>query len=230
MNDKAVIFDLDGVLIDSMPFHYQAWKDAFAEFDIDITREDIYEREGEKREKTVSDLYSKYSRKELNPDLIKSIIQTKDAIYKRIFKVQFIPGALELLASLKRNNVKLALVTGATSLEDLFRQHTGFLDNFDAIVDGDSSQRGKPAPDPYLIAVQRLQLSAENCCVIENAPLGIMSAVAANLICFAIKGPSSLSEATLKAAGAHRVYEDIEGLKEDIFRYLFEGDQALIPG
>lgn len=216
MSIEGVIFDLDGVLIDSMPFHYQAWREAFKSFGIDITRNEIYEREGEKREITAKELYAKHALREANAELVKSIIQVKDAIYHRIFRVVFIPDALDLLSLLKSKSVKVGLVTGATSLDTLFRQHTGFLGVFDAIVDGDEPEKGKPAPDPYLIAVRKLGLLTQNCCAVENAPLGIRSAVAANLTCFAVKGPSPLSEETLKAAGAHSVYEDIEQLEDHI--------------
>lgn len=224
MNNKAVIFDLDGVLIDSMPFHYQAWREAFKRFGIAIAREEIYEREGEKREITAKELYAEHVAQEANADLIKSIIQAKDSIYHRLFRVIFIPGAMNLLSLLKSKNVRIGLVTGATSLDILFRPHIGFLAVFDAIVDGDEPEKGKPAPDPYLIAVRKLGLSTQNCCAVENAPLGIRSAVAANLTCFAVKGPSPLSEETLKGAGAHSVYKDIGQLADHLVNYLLSGN------
>ncbi|MEK6301969.1 MAG: HAD family phosphatase [Acidobacteriota bacterium] len=220
MNRRAVIFDLDGVLIDSMPFHYQAWRQAFREFDITITREEIYEREGEKRETTAKELYTKHAGKEPAPNLIESIIHSKDKVYSSIFRVQFMHGALELLSLVESNKGKLGLVTGATSLDDLFREHKGFLAMFDAIVDGDEPEKGKPAPDPYLLALRKLGLLPQNCYVVENAPLGIRSAVAAHLTCLAVKGTSPLSHKILKEAGARSVYENIEQLRDDLFSFL----------
>lgn len=220
MNRTAVIFDLDGVLIDSMPFHFQAWRQAFGEFDITVTQGEIYEREGEKRETTARELYTKHAGKEPTANLIKSIIHSKDKVYSSIFRVQFIHGALELLGLLNSNKVKLGLVTGTTSLDDLFLQHKSFLRIFDAIVDGDEPERGKPAPHPYLLAVRKLGLLPQNCYVVENAPLGIRAAAAAHLTCLVVRGPSPLSDEILKDAGARSVYENIEQLGDDLFRYL----------
>ena len=177
MNRKAVFFDLDGVLIDSMPFHYQAWREAFREFDITVTQEEIYEREGEKRETTARELYTKHKGKKPTADLVKSIIQSKDKIYSCVFRVQFSDGALGLLELLKSNHVKVGLVTGATSLNDLFRQHTGFLSIFDAIVDGDEPERGKP--DPIQLVASKSWVLCGGCMWRKSA-FGDRSAVAAN--------------------------------------------------
>ena len=213
-NSKAVIFDLDGVLIDGMPFHWQAWARAFDSFGIQIKKEEIYLREGEKRQVTVNELYKKYTGREPEPALAEAIIKEKDSVYKTIFTVQFIPGALELLSSLEQRGVKAGLVTGSTSLAEMFRHHPKFLAFFDTVIDGDATPRGKPSPDPYLAAVEGLNLPADECCVIENAPLGIRSAVAAKLTCYGVRGPSPLSPETLKAAGAHFTFESLTKLMD----------------
>jgi beta-phosphoglucomutase len=217
-NSKAVICDLDGVLIDGMPFHCRAWAGAFKSFGILIEDEDIYLREGEKRQVTATELYEKYTGRAPEPALVEVIIKEKDRIYKTIFTVQFIPGALEMLAVLKQSGVKTGLVTGSTSLHEMFSHHVYFLTLFDAIVDGDATPRGKPAPDPYLAAVERLKLPADQCCVIENAPLGIRSAIAAKLTCYGVKGPSPLSLETLKSAGAHFTFDSLNDLLDRLPR------------
>jgi HAD superfamily hydrolase (TIGR01509 family) len=217
-NSKAVICDLDGVLIDGMPFHCRAWAGAFESFGIRIEEEDIYLREGEKRQVTANELYEKYTGRAADPTLAEVIIEEKDRIYRTIFRVRFIPGALEMLAVLKQKGVKAGLVTGSTSLHEMFSRHGDFLTLFDAIVDGEATPKGKPWPDPYLAAVERLRLPADQCCVIENAPLGIRSAIAAKLTCYAVKGPSPLSLEILKAAGAHFTFDDLTELLDSLRR------------
>jgi beta-phosphoglucomutase len=213
---KAVIFDLDGVLVDSMHFHYQAWSETFDKVGIDISEEEVYEREGEPNKVIAMEVYKKYKGQEPNLDILNSIIETKKEVYKRISKVQIIPGILELLTSLKDKNVKLGIVTGSTSIADTFQQHKEFLALFDVIITGEDAKKSKPAPDPYNMAVEELGISKKNSYVVENAPLGIKSAVAAGLTCFAVRGPSPLTEKTLKDAGAHFVYRDIAELKKHL--------------
>lgn len=214
---RAVIFDLDGVIIDSMPFYYLAWKGAFKEFDIDISEEEVYQREGEKREITAREVYIKFKHKEPSPDIIKLIIKTKEEIYKEKFKLQVFPGIQELLTTLKGKNVKLALVTGSVRQTiQQFQKDCPLFDLFDVVITGEDTKNGKPAPDPYNLAIKKLGISLINCYAVENGPLGIRSAVNAGLICFAVKGPSPLSAEVLKNAGAFSVYENIEGLKKHL--------------
>ena len=219
-SEKTFIFDLDGVLIDSMPFHFQAWREAFGKVDIIISKDEVYEREGQKSEIAASEIYKKHTGKEPTSDLLNLIIEAKKDIFNRIFRLKIFPGVSGLLTLLRNKNAKIGLVTGSTYLAKMFHCRKEFLDIFDVIVAGEDSENSKPAPDPYIIAVQKLNALSEKCYVIENAPLGIKSAVAANLTCFAVKGTSPLSEETLKDAGAHFVFKDIEELKDHLVRLL----------
>jgi len=214
---KAVIFDLDGVIIDSMPFYYNAWKEAFETVDINVSEQEIYEREGEKREVTAREIYKKYKFEEPNGDLINAIVARKEEAYHRIFKIKMFPGIAELLNLLKAKNIKLGLVTGSVTrtIEELKSKNPLF-SIFDVTVTGGETKIGKPSPDPYLKSVEKLRIPAHNCYVVENAPLGIKSAKSAGLICFAVKGPSPLSDRELKSAGADFVYKDIKELKKHI--------------
>lgn len=213
---KAIIFDLDGLLIDSMPFYYQAWFEAFQNVGINIRKDEVYEREGEKKEITAKEVYIKYKGEEPSSDLIKIIIKTKDEVFKKIYKVQIFPHVQELLKCLKSKNIKLGLVTGSTSLAEKFQKHEDFLDLFDVLITGENTKIGKPMPDPYNIAVDKLGVSKENCCVIENAPLGIKSAKAAELTCFAVKGNSPIPDKTLEDAGACFVYKNFLDLRKHL--------------
>ena len=211
--DRAVIFDLDGVLIDSMPFYWHAWREAFKLEHIEITKDDVYEREGLKKQDTVKELYEKYLDDAPSERTATRIIRKKESIYRDCFSVKFVPGMVELAETLRRKGVKLGLVTGATSLKEKFRGHEDVLKMFDVIIDGDDTSNGKPSPDPYIRALGKLECEASQACVIENAPLGIRAAKAAKLFCFAFKQNSPLSGKTLKGAGADVICQDVSELR-----------------
>ena len=129
----AVIFDLDGVLIDSMKYHAYAWQEAFRKCQIEIAEGDAYELEGAKSEDTVRILYRKYTGRKPEEHLVRIVIETKEGIYRREFKLEVIDGASELVSALKQKGLKLGLVTGSTELGEVFAGKKGFLEDFDAI-------------------------------------------------------------------------------------------------
>lgn len=219
--ELAFIFDLDGVIIDSMPFHYEAWKESFHRFDISITREEIYQREGQKREITAREVYECYTGKYPGEEVVDLIIRIKEEVYRDTFEIRMVPDIEDLLELLKAKKIKIGLTTGSTSLSFDFRFRKDFLNIFDAIVSGEEAMHCKPEPDPYILTIRKLNIRPKGCFAIENAPLGILSAVAANLTCFAVKGTSPLKDEELESAGAHHIYKDIAELKGALVQELF---------
>ena len=213
---KAVIFDLDGVLIDSMPFYAEAWRKAFELHGLQVGHEEIYHGEGLQRKETVRRVYRKHRGLEPDDMLIDAIGQAEEAFLQEIFSLRFMPGALSLLDELRRLGRRLALVTGSTELAAKFADQAHILRHFEVIVTGDLTERGKPAPDPYHLALQNLALDAEHCCVVENAPLGIQAAKAAGLYCVALRASSPLARDVLQSAGADHVCDDFSALRTHI--------------
>ncbi|MFN3468024.1 MAG: HAD family hydrolase, partial [Candidatus Brocadiales bacterium] len=135
-----------------------------------------------------------------SPKTEREVNESKNRILNEILQIRFIPGSLELIRKLKAMGFKLALVTG-TRGEVVKRVLKEGLDGyFDVIITSESVERKKPAPDPYLRAVELLGLKKEECLVIENAPAGITSARGAGLRCLAIT--TSLPESYLNEADA----------------------------
>jgi HAD superfamily hydrolase (TIGR01509 family) len=215
---KAFIFDLDGVIIDSLPNYCYAWRESFKQYDIYITADEVYLREGEKKDEMVRNIYIKYKNHEPNSCMIKRIIENEEEIYQNLPIPKATPCIYEFLRDLDMKKVKLAMVTGSSrQTVDRFRLPLKqIFNNFSIIVTGDDTTKGKPNPDPYLTAVRLLDMPSDNCCAIENSPLGIKSALNAKLACVAIKGSSPLSENLLKSAGAHYIFKDINELREYI--------------
>ena len=176
---KAVIFDLDGLLVDSTPIQLEANRIFLAAYDkvylptagregmriIDIIRDfkDIYQLPGE-----VADLYAE--RQEIFFGLV-----TK--------QLELFPGVLSLLTKLKQKNIEIALATSGSKdyIRTLFAKYLQLEGFFQIIVTGDEVVRGKPYPDIYLLALKELNFAPTQCVVIEDSFNGILAAKAAGI-------------------------------------------------
>jgi beta-phosphoglucomutase len=213
---KALIFDVDGVLVDSMPYHADAWKEALEEVGIHITRQDIYEIEGSNGTGVVRLMFEKAGRTP-QPGHFKDIPAKKREVFFRINKVEVFDDIDKCLNLLKKRYL-LAVVSGADSTIVHSILDRFFPGVFDAVVTGGDVKEGKPSPEPYLKAVEMLNVQKDECIVFENAPMGVESAKRAGLYCVAI--PAYLPPDTLK--NADMVLEN----HSEFSRYLLE----LVPG
>jgi len=207
---KALIFDVDGVLVDSMPYHADAWKTVLSEVGVHITRQDIYEIEGSNHVGVIQLMFEKAGRTP-QPHHFDELPPKKREIFFRINKVKVFDDIGKCLNLLKKRYL-LAVVSGADraivhSILDRF-----FPGVFDAVVTGEDVQHGKPSPEPYLKAVGMLNVQKDECIVIENAPMGVESAKRAGLYCIAV--PTHVEPDKLK--NADMVFEDHTALS----RYL----------
>lgn len=208
-NINTVIFDMDGVIVDGMPYHIKSWKDALSTIDIYASDLDIYLIEGMTGRETM-EVFVKKSEISISDETADKIIKLKRKIFNDIFTVKLIKGIKDLLLELKDRQYNLALVTG-TRLEVVKKVLQVGLENiFEVIVAGEMVNKGKPDPEPYLKAVDELNATKEDCIVIENAPAGITSAKSAGLTCFAVQ--TSLSEEYLQ--DADKVFKDIDGISK----------------
>jgi beta-phosphoglucomutase len=182
---KGVLFDLDGVLVDSMTHHLKAWKWIFDQQNIPVSQHTLALHEGYRS----PDMARKVAREagiELADEQVQEIILRKRAYYQEIAKVEFYPNAMEVIHKVRAMNKKCAIVTSCVRKSLQKAVPTTDMSLFDYIITGDEITNGKPNPDPYLIASDKLNLKSDECVVIENAPLGIQSANAAGMVCIAI--------------------------------------------
>lgn len=194
---KAVIFDMDGVIIDSMPYHFLAWYEALRAYGVRVSCFDVYSKEGENWEKTLKDLLIRAG---IRPDmvLLREIFLRRQKIFKKYFKRFIFKGAGDFLACLKNQGYILGLVTGSPSQEVSKILPAKILSLFDSIVAGNQVKRGKPHPEPYIKCAKLIGLRPSQCVVIENAPFGIESAKKAGMFCIALT--TSLPKAYLRKA------------------------------
>ncbi|MFV1975293.1 MAG: HAD family hydrolase [Candidatus Scalindua sp.] len=204
-NINTVIFDMDGVIVDGMPYHIKSWKEALSTIDMSVSDLDIYLMEGMTGRETM-EIFIRKSNISITDETADKIVKLKRKIFNDIFTVTLIKGIENLLLELKDRQYNLALVTG-TRLEVVKKVLQVGLENiFNVIVTGEMVNKGKPNPEPYLKAVDELKAKKEDCIVIENAPAGITSAKSAGLTCFAVQ--TSLSEEYLQ--DADKIFQNID--------------------
>jgi beta-phosphoglucomutase len=185
---RGVLFDLDGVIVDTLHYHYLAWKHMFEKRggSSPVTELSTLLHEG-RNSREILPLLMKEAGVTIPEAERPAFIEEKRAYYRSIVKVTTYPGAFETIDELRRRGFKVALVT-ACALNNMRHclspeQQT----HFDFIITGDEVPRAKPFPDPYLMAARQLGLSPEECVVVENAPLGIEAARNAKMYCVAVE-------------------------------------------
>ena len=177
---KAVVFDVDGVLVQSMERHYEAYRKAFSTIDVEIRKEEVFENEG-RRSREVIESLAKARDLGLPMEKLESLNRLKQATFASFGPLPLYPGARELVEKLKDRGLLVAAVTGTARANVDNHFQGGFADRFDVIVTADDVTRTKPDPEPYLSALSKLGLRPEEALVVENATLGVRAAKAAGI-------------------------------------------------
>lgn len=213
---KAILFDMDGVIVDSEPLHFEAHKKALEHFGIEMTLEDyikhgvasgddhIYEKMSEKSGKTIDK---------------KEISAIKKQFYREIFdeKGKLIPGILEALQDFSKG-YKLALVSSGTmNAIEYVLEKLNIKNYFSLIVCGEDVERVKPFPDLYLKAIELLNIKRENCIAIEDSATGISAAKEAGLKCIAIPNEFTKNQ---DLSRADIIMENIKEIDKNILNNL----------
>jgi HAD superfamily hydrolase (TIGR01509 family) len=207
---NAVCFDLDGVLVDTMPLHAQAWLEACRHRSLRVSRLEIYTWEGEPGMVTATRLLARQGRPATR-GAIDGLLADKERRFIRLARrIRVIPRLARLVRWLASQHLRLALVTGTSSGEVRRIVPAGLRSAFDVIVTGDQVRHGKPRPEPYRTAMRKLRVRPSEAIVVENAPNGIRSArlSGAGLI---IALTSSLPRAFLR--DAHGIVNSAGGLE-----------------
>ncbi|MBA4603813.1 HAD family hydrolase [Thermoactinomyces mirandus] len=183
---KAVIFDLDGTLVDSEPNYFEAEKKLFAEyginnFDFEMKKKYV----GKSTKDTLTDYKKNYSIEES----VETLTKKMNKYYLDIAKNNTVifPEMRKFLELLKANNYRMALASGSSSeIIDEILFITGLKDFFDVTLSSESVRKGKPAPDVFLEAAKLLGIPPENCLVLEDSNYGVEAAKNASMYCIAI--------------------------------------------
>ncbi len=213
---KAVLFDMDGVLYDSMPHHALAWQKAMAQFGLDMTAADAYATEGARGIDTIRMFVRKQKGTDITLEAAQRIYDVKTEIFHSMGEAAIFDGVYDLMRQIKAAGLQVGVVTGSGQRPLIQRLLTDFGEFVDEqhIVTAYDVDHGKPAPDPYLMGLRKAGL-LQPCegIVVENAPLGVRAGVAAGCFTVAVNsGP--LPDEALANEGAHLLFPSIASLSE----------------
>ncbi|SMX28258.1 Phosphorylated carbohydrates phosphatase [Pelagimonas phthalicica] len=197
MSRPALLFDLDGTMLDTDAIHMAVFADMMAPRGLDVTHE-FYMRHVHGRLNT--DIFAEFLPDEPDPQ---GLSDAKEAEFRNRLPRPYpaMPGVVDLVARAQRNNWGLAVVTNAMRLNaEAMLEAIGLSTAFDVIVIGEECPKGKPDPAPYTIAMQQLGVNPDRCIAFEDSPSGMRAAAASGAYPVGIR--SSLSDTDLRAAGA----------------------------
>ena len=217
MAPNAVIWDLDGVIADTAPFHFLAWQRVARDRGITFTEIDFKQTFGKRNPEIIAEKFSLG----LTSAEIETLSIHKEEIFRRIAKqsIKPFPGVLNLLLSLKSAMWKMALAS-STPAENirLIAGALGIAGLFDTVVSDKDVSRGKPDPEGFLLAASRLEVLPIDCVVIEDAVAGVRAAKAAGMKCIAVINTNPAEV----LAEADKVVDSLEAVTVNTFKLLLQ--------
>lgn len=197
---RAILFDMDGVLLDSMGCHVHAWKQAIkTKLGIDLSENYFLVNEGKNSKDIIQEVMRNY-KVPADDNTWQKVSDFRDQLFLEKFSPKLITGAKELVELVYGFGYQLGVATGSTrNVAEEVLDKTGIRDYFSSLITSEDVQFSKPHPQPYEKLLNQLSSDAAHALVIENAPFGVQSALSAGLICLAVTTSNSedvLSEAT----------------------------------
>jgi beta-phosphoglucomutase len=214
---QAVIFDVDGVLVDSYRPHFESWRKLAAEHGLTLTEEQFARSFGRTSRDIIRSLWGD---PRLDEARIRRLDDRKEALYREIVSRDFpaMDGARELLEVLHGAGIRLAVgSSGPPENVDLVLDRLDGRSWIGAVVNGMDVTRGKPDPQVFRIAADRLDVDPASCAVIEDAPDGIRAALAAGMTAVGLVSTGRSGD-ELRGAGAHLVVSSLRELSPSVLR------------
>jgi len=212
----AAIFDLDGVVVDTVPLHFKAWKRMFNEYGHEFTFEDYKQKvDGIPRYDGAKAILT-----ELNDEEIHVAGDKKQGYFREMLDSEEIPRydtTIHLIAALQENGVKVAVISSSKNCPHILKR-IGLYDKLDTVISGADITVGKPNPQIFLMAAERLGAEPPDCVVFEDAVLGVEAAKRGDMKCVGIDrydNPKRLAKADI-------VVKDAGEVNVDMLKALFE--------
>lgn len=215
MNKIGVIFDLDGVIVDTAKYHYLAWKSIADKLGFEFTEEHNELLKGVSRVRSLEILLDIGGVQVSNEKKQEFLVSKNEEYLGFIAKMnasEILPGASELLDALDKARIQYVLGSASKNAPLILKQ-LGLYDRFAGIVDGNSVSKAKPDPEVFLIGAKKLNLPPEQCVVFEDAIAGIEAANKAHMVSVGIGNKNTLSEADYN-------FNDLTEIPQDFFEKL----------
>ncbi|WP_279388778.1 beta-phosphoglucomutase [Hydrogenispora ethanolica] len=218
---KAFLFDMDGVITDTVEYHYQSWKKLCAAEDIPFTAADNRDLLGLSREDSLQLLLDRYHRK-VSPEHFRYLYERKNQLFLELVAgmtaADLLPGVREFLDELAESGLKIAVASSSRNTQCIL-ERLGIAERFAAIVNSSMVERAKPAPDLFLHAAAQLQVVPEEAVVIEDSAAGISAAHQAGMLVVGIGpreqvGPANLIFPSLAEVRLPSLVAALQNLRE----------------
>ena len=197
MNKTGLIFDLDGVIVDTAKFHFKAWQKLAQKINVHFTEKENEQLKGVSRVKSLEKILS-WGNKTISDELFQQLMDEKNQDYLGYVNAMttndILPGVKEFLALAKAEGHPIALGSASKNAKTILNA-VQLLDMFDVIIDGNQVTKGKPDPEGFLKAAEQLKCQPEDCIVFEDSIAGIQAANTGNMMSIGIGDKSVLNEA-----------------------------------
>ena len=223
LSPRAVLFDMDGILYDSMPNHSIAWQESMAKCGITMTSDDAYATEGARGVDTIRQMVRLQQHRTISEEEAQKMYDLKTQLFHQLPEPPVMPGILSLMEKIQEGGLQIGVVTGSGQrplINRILRDFGAYVDEAH-ITTAYDVERGKPYPDPYLMGLKKAgNLEPWQAIVIENAPLGVRSGHAAKIFTIAVNtGP--LPDEELLGAGANLIFPNMQELNDYWFKTFF---------
>ena len=212
---KACIFDLDGVIVDTVPAHYVAWKNVAEELGVPFDEVKNEQLKGLSRTASMKRILAMGGLERSDAE-IQELTDHKNSIYVQIIsqltREDVLPGVLEFIDLLKANNIAVAVGSASRNTPTILKA-VGLDREFEAVVDGNQVTKSKPDPEVFLKGAERMGFAPEECVVLEDAISGIDAALSGNFKCIGVGKPEVLGK-------AHKVIPNLKNVDLQVFSDL----------
>lgn len=216
MDQLAVIFDMDGVLVDSEPWHYKVEELIYAELGIEVPDKVHQLYLGTAADLMWSDLKKRYGLKPSLEELVKYDEEFRVGFFSDLGNLQPNPGVKKLLSGLSDANIPMAVATSSVpGIVDIILEQCGIRSYFDVVVTTVQAGKSKPAPDVYLYAAGKLEHEPSSCLVFEDSMNGIRAAVDAGMTCVAFQPEGAVQH---DISAAHHFITDFRHISPETIR------------
>lgn len=196
---QAVIFDLDGVLVDTAHYHFIAWRRLAKELGINFTEQENEQLKGVSRMRSL-EIILELGNLRLSQEEMEKLATKKNKWFVDYINAmkpdEIFPGVKELIQSIRSNGIKVALASSSKNADTVLNL-LNIKNYFDAIVDGAMIVHTKPDPEIFLLAARKLNIPPSQCLVFEDAEAGVEAAIAAGMKCIGVGSPQQLSKANV---------------------------------
>jgi len=194
---QAVIFDLDGVIVDTAHYHFIAWKRLAKELGIDFTEQDNEQLKGVSRMRSL-EIILELGNLRLSQEEMERLATKKNQWFVDYINAmkpdEIFPGVKEMIQKIRANGIKIGLASSSKNADTVLTL-LNIKNLFDVIVDGTMITHTKPDPEIFLLTAKKLNLTPSHCLVFEDAEAGVEAAIAAGMKCVGVGSPQQLSKA-----------------------------------